>query len=120
MKETEVEYETTEVLKDRVYCDTCGGDCTDDFQVEGREVCPSCHSETRFQTLERCKKRARELKGFEDDDERGFFIILTLLFPITLFVALETNERKAIRTLFVGFIGTLLYVTLPLVLILMA
>lgn len=44
MRKKEIEVEETEV--ERIYCDECGDECTDDHRIEPKEVCVSCSSES--------------------------------------------------------------------------
>lgn len=53
MRETIVEEEITEKEVERVYCDECGDECTDNHRIEPQEVCKGCSSEDSFSTLER-------------------------------------------------------------------
>lgn len=77
MREQTIEVEEREV--ERVYCDECGDDCTDDFQIEPSEVCQSCSSETAVD-------RVADLMEFDGDDGKPLLevevIILILIFPI--------------------------------------
>ena len=88
MKETEIEVEETEV--ERVYCDECGDECTDDHRIEPSEVCVSCSSESAFERV----AQLATIEPDDDDDDVGIgpLLIMTALLPLVLFIILMFAE----------------------------
>lgn len=84
---TEYEVEKVERTEERVYCDTCGGDCTDDFKVEPRELCPDCQTDDGWTF----SKYREAFQDWEDDKAMGtpeMFVLTTGFWPVFFVAAL--------------------------------
>lgn len=100
MRETEIEIEETKV--ERVYCDECGGECTDDHEIEPREVCPSCaEGRSTYQTATRMFD---EMASFGDDadDEPPLlaYVVLASIHPFVLFMLVISSDVTRENRLF--------------------
>lgn len=90
VRDTKVEVEETEV--DVVYCDVCDSECTDEYEVEPQDVCPSCaEGRSTFGTVREAIESARQFDSSEDgDDVIGFtqVLVMTIIWPIVFAVIL--------------------------------
>jgi hypothetical protein len=101
MRETEYELEEREV--ERIYCDECGSECTDDHEIEPKEVCPSCANDlTTYESIrEITDYRQTPDKEPEIDMTIGDFLLATILWPVVVimmfvsyFDGLDTPSRE--------------------------
>lgn len=82
VKETEIEVKEETVQ--RVYCDDCGAECTDDHKVEPKDVCKSCSSDSAVNRVEKLMMRDEEEQATLP---KSLVIPLTLVFPFTASLA---------------------------------
>jgi hypothetical protein len=88
MKETEIEVEEIEV--ERVYCDECGGECTDDHRIEPSEVCPSCSSETAVERVGNLMRIGED----EGEPKLTDIMLLVVIFPVIVPLILLSAPNK--------------------------
>lgn len=85
MRQEEVELEESSV--ERIYCDECGTETTDDYRIEPREVCPDCSGDTWFTSVKAMTSRF----GEDYDNDRlgiaGALIVVGLL-PMLMWLLL--------------------------------
>lgn len=116
MRATEIEIEEKEV--ERVYCDECGDECTENHEYEPKEVCPGC-AEDRS-TWKDIKSLINDI-GTTDDAENSLSDLIggILAFPIVLAVIIlllfdndeDTDTDDAIKMF--GFtVGSALWTSL--------
>lgn len=120
MKETEVEVTEEEV--ERIYCDSCGSDCTDEYRVEPSHVCTSCSDETAVD-------KVSQLMSDEGVDEgTGWLdtILMSILFPMVLIIIGSvivdsdyTDDRETMKIVVFCVLGMILWTVLPLTLVLL-
>jgi hypothetical protein len=79
--ETKVEEKEVEV----VYCDKCGDECTDTYEIEPSEVCRRCSTTS---AVERIADLATDEENFGELDSVPAFISLVVLFPLIYFPTL--------------------------------
>jgi len=115
MRETEIEVEEKEVEK--VYCDDCGDECTDDHSYETKEVCPSCAD--GFTVFETAKDALEQVNGSEYSENLtigwaiAFIIIAPIVYAVTIHMHLEENSdnlsREAILQIIIYTLGSILW-----------
>lgn len=111
MRETVTEYEEVEQEVEKVYCDTCGGECTDDYKIEASEVCSGCASGSYYDTL----KGYMQFEDREMDDSFGLesFSIGVILAPVILMASFDdsrsgvdgkvtTHDARLMATVMIG------------------
>lgn len=116
MREKEVEYEVekTKTEVEKVYCDLCGVDCTDDHQATAMELCPSCREDD--QTLldwdEYKKKYSPDISKTEYSSLPFSFALFAVFFsPVVFFlVVLDAFDGDEIaKYILVGYFGGILW-----------
>ena len=83
--ETKVEEKEVEV----VYCDECGDECTETYEIEPSEVCRRCSTTS---AVERISELATDEENFGEIDSVGTFTALVLVFPLIFFMTLLGTE----------------------------
>lgn len=115
MKETEIEVEEKEV--ERVYCDECGDECTDDHRIEPSEVCPSCSSESAFDRV----AQLASVKPNDEEDEApiGAVLIMTILLPLVLGIIIlcapgddDGPSKESLKLTFMFVVGSISWTSL--------
>lgn len=94
-KVKEYEVEKKELEKEKFYCDICGCDCTDEYQIVPMDLCDDCQPEEKngYGSVEKAKvvldNKRDELKGLEDRNSAlfetmgaGFFLFLIIFYPL--------------------------------------
>ena len=94
MRQTETEVVEKEV--ERVYCDECGSDCTEDHEYAAQEVCPSCSDGGTFDSA---KDALKDVGAFESETEPDLAgsMLFIIMFPLTftvIFLSYFDNEPE--------------------------
>jgi hypothetical protein len=118
MKEEVKDFETVERTQEKIYCDACGDECTDDHKIVPGHRCRDCRSgETEFDTVEKFKPYMEEK---QEETHISFIdaVGLVVLFPLTVARAIEAiiedgwSDRA--RCVMIGIYGTLLWLLILL------
>lgn len=106
MRETEVEFEVQRHEQERVYCDTCTEDCTDDYEIIPQEVCPRCADEhepdpsKRFSSIKEFRAEYDDVSAPGDGGENLPFdammctLLWVALFPL-MFRSAFSGDNEA-------------------------
>jgi len=119
MKQTEIEVEEKEV--ERVYCDECGDECTDDHRIEPSEVCVSCSSESAFERV--AQLATLEPDNDEDEASLGMVLCFTALLPLVLIVILlfvgddGGPSMESMKLIFMFVVGSISWTSLLFVIL---
>lgn len=119
MKQTEIEVEEKEV--ERVYCDECSDECTDDYRVEASEVCPSCAEGETFATVKEMFTSQGHFDN-QEDDHIGATLLTIAMYPLLIPILtyeLGTPNPDVTRSDYINVLmmtfGTLLWTCLVIV-----
>lgn len=107
--ETEIEYEEVEHEVERIYCDECGNETTDNYVIEPQHVCRDCRTEPWYHSM----RQMPETNADVSDEGIGFWIFTVLIYPIWVFAtmmdAADGDDVTAAWIYMSGTIGTIVW-----------
>jgi len=114
MKETVKDYETVEKNRELIYCDECGGECTDEHKIVPGHKCDECVDPPGqiYNSVEEARERLAELPEYHEETDGAFYTTVVCL-PIAL-VIVQKREDQMDYGILAGLLGTLLWVVIPL------